>query len=51
MAQDRGTPSQSLRNLFQPMPHRRRLALLAKNYWIRARTLSLCCGNPGEPGC
>lgn len=28
-----------------------KLRLLARNYWIKIRTLSLCCGNHGEPGC
>jgi hypothetical protein len=25
--------------------------LVAKNEWIKARTLKDCCGNYGEPGC
>ena len=25
--------------------------LVWRNNWIKARTLSLCCGNLGEPGC
>ena len=28
-----------------------RLRLFLRNNWIKARTLSLCCGNLGEPGC
>jgi hypothetical protein len=51
MNEERGNPRQSWRNLTQPMPHRRRLALLAKNYWYRLRTRGLCCDSPGEPGC
>lgn len=27
------------------------LRLFARNYWLKARRLSLCCGNPGQPGC
>ena len=28
-----------------------KLRLFARNKWTMARTLSLCCGNLGEPGC
>ena len=28
-----------------------KLRLVWRNNWIKARTLSLCCGNLGEPGC
>ncbi len=27
------------------------LRLFARNNWIKTRRLSLCCGNPGQPGC
>ena len=27
------------------------LGLFARNNWLKLRHLSLCCGNPGEPGC
>ena len=32
-------------------PFRVKLRLYARNNWIKIRTLSLCCGNHGEPGC
>ena len=32
-------------------PFATKLRLVLRNYWIRARTLSNCCGNDGEPGC
>ncbi len=28
-----------------------KVRLLWRNTWIKTRTLSLCCGNHGEPGC
>ena len=28
-----------------------KLRLFARNKWTMARTLSMCCGNLGEPGC
>ena len=28
-----------------------KLRLYARNNWIKIRTLSMCCGNHGEPGC
>jgi hypothetical protein len=46
-----GTPRESLENLRQPMPLSRKLRLFLRNYWIKARTGSTCCGNHGEPGC
>ena len=27
------------------------LRLFARNNWLKLRHLSLCCGNPGQPGC
>ncbi len=27
------------------------LGLFARNNWLKLRHLSLCCGNPGQPGC
>ncbi len=38
-------------NLQVPMPWSRKLRLMARNYWIRVRTGSNCCGHDGEPGC
>jgi hypothetical protein len=38
-------------NLQAPMPWRRKLALLARNNWIKVRTGGTCCGHQGEPGC
>ncbi len=32
-------------------PRSVRLRLFLRNNWIKMRTLSLCCGNLGEPGC
>ena len=28
-----------------------KVRLFARNKWTMARTLSMCCGNLGEPGC
>lgn len=47
----RGTPREILENMRQPMPLRRKLRHVVRNYWIRVRTRSSCCGNYGEPGC
>ncbi len=33
------------------LPWYRVLAVSTKNYMIKGRRLSLCCGNNGEPGC
>ncbi len=33
------------------LPWYRVLAIATKNYSIKARRLSWCCGNNGEPGC
>jgi hypothetical protein len=49
--QPHGTPQETLENLRQPMPPRRKLQLVLRNYWIKVRTRSSCCGNYGEPGC
>ncbi len=38
-------------NLRTPMPFSRKAYLVLRNYWIRIRTRSTCCGHPGEPGC
>ncbi len=46
-----GTPQESLENLRQPMPLRRKLRLVLRNNWTKLRTRSSCCGNHGEPGC
>jgi hypothetical protein len=47
----RGTASETLENLRQPMPLGRKLKLVIRNTWIKIRTRSDCCGNYGEPGC
>jgi hypothetical protein len=47
----RGTVSQTVQNLRQPMPLTRKIRLVLRNNWRKARTLSDCCGNYGEPGC
>ena len=39
----------NIRDYDAPWPVKLRLA--ARNYWIKVRTLSVCCGNHGEPGC
>jgi hypothetical protein len=28
-----------------------KLRLAARNYWLRLKNRSACCGNHGEPGC
>ena len=38
-------------NLRQPMPLRRKIRLFLRNNWIKLRTASPCCGHLGEPGC
>jgi hypothetical protein len=47
----RGTASETLQNLRQPLPLPRKLYLFVHNNWRKMRTLSDCCGNYGEPGC
>jgi hypothetical protein len=47
----RGTPLETLENLFKPMPLPRKARLFVRNNWIKLRTASSCCGNYGEPGC
>ena len=47
----RGTPQETLANLRQPMPRRRKLRLFVRNNWTKLRTRSSCCGHYGEPGC
>ena len=49
--QRRGTAAETLQNLRQPMPLRRKIRLALRNYWRRIETRSDCCGNYGEPGC
>jgi hypothetical protein len=49
-------PRPSLRAFFtnwreSKLPFHRKLALTFRNYWIRLRTRSDCCGHLGEPGC
>lgn len=46
-----GTPSQTVQNLPQPMLLTGKVRLSLSNNWRKARTLSDCCGNYGEPGC
>jgi hypothetical protein len=46
-----GTVRETLENLRQPMSLHRKLRLIVRNYWLRIRTASTCCGNYGEPGC
>jgi len=40
-----------IRNLKQPMPLGRKLALVARNTRIKITRLQSCCGHPGVPGC
>ena len=47
----RGTISESMENLRQPMPLGRKLKLILRNNWRKIQTRSDCCGNYGEPGC
>ena len=47
----RGTPRETLENLRQPMPLRRKIRIILRNNWTKLRTRSDCCGNFGEPGC
>ena len=46
-----GTLNETLDNLRQPMPIGRKFHLVVRNFWIKVRTRSDCCGNHGEPGC
>jgi hypothetical protein len=45
----------SLRSVFSnmraPMPLGRKLGRVLANNWTKIRTLSDCCGHPGQPGC
>ena len=47
----RGSVSETLENLRQPMPLRAKVKLVVRNNWRKARMRSDCCGNYGEPGC
>jgi hypothetical protein len=46
---------EGLQNFFsnwnQPLPLHVKLSKAARNFWIRARLGSNCCGHDGEPGC
>ena len=42
-------PALNVRDYEAPLG--KKLRLYARNNWIKIRTLSLCCGNHGEPGC
>jgi hypothetical protein len=45
----------SLRSVFSNMgarmPLGQKLERIVVNNWTKVRTLSNCCGHPGEPGC
>ncbi len=41
----------TLRNMMQSMPLSERSRMAVRNYWRKVTRLSLCCGNPGQPGC
>ena len=45
------SPERSSNMMGTGLPWYRVLAVSTKNYMIKARRLSLCCGNNGEPGC
>lgn len=47
----RGTFSEFLTNIDQPMPRREKLSKLSHNLWRRLVLRQACCGHPGEPGC
>jgi hypothetical protein len=47
----RGSPTQFLTNLQQPMPLPEKLAKLTRNLWLRVVLRQTCCGHHGEPGC
>lgn len=40
-----------IRNMREPMPSPRKIALVVKNMGLKVIRLKPCCGNPGEPGC
>lgn len=50
-SQKRGTLRETVDNLRQQVPLRRKVFLLLRNNWIKIRNRSSCCGNAGEPGC
>jgi hypothetical protein len=47
----RGTISDFLTNLDQPMPLAEKLTKLTRNLWRRVVLRQMCCGHSGEPGC
>ena len=47
----RGTASEAMENLRQPIPRRLKARLVMRNTLKKIRTRSDCCGNYGEPGC
>jgi hypothetical protein len=49
--EDKTSIKKYTRNLEKAMPLDRKLKYIAKNMWIRASKLQLCCGHPGQPGC
>ncbi len=49
--QRRGTPSEAMQLLRQPMPLGRKIYLVLRNNWLKIRRGESCCGHDGEPGC
>ena len=48
----RGSPAELIANwTAYEAPLGVKLRLAARNYWLRLRRRSTCCGNLGEPGC
>lgn len=45
------SPNAFVRNLKQPMPIGRKIALFVKNGTLKVIKLQNCCGNYGQPGC
>jgi hypothetical protein len=41
----------AISNWNQPLPFRTKVRLAARNYWLRVKNRSTCCGHDGEPGC
>lgn len=47
-----GTPVDALRNFTgSQIPLPRRIAVTARNAWLRIALRQGCCGHDGEPGC
>jgi hypothetical protein len=47
----RGTASEAMENMQQPIPRTQKARMVLRNTWQKIRTRSDCCGNYGEPGC